>query len=280
MRLIRGWQLVTASQKRHLLDGDDMKKLIILLILLPSLCFAGALQEKQRQVIAKKNSASASTDSCTGTLLFSWHMENTDVTLGGVAGGVNNGCSVGDTTATLTSATISTTQKNDGSKSLSCGARNYFAAFDISSEDIIKHAAGTIDIWVYVDTFASGSPIVYAYIDASNVIKLHTITSGTNQFRLTHKAGGTERAATTAVSGGLTEDTWYHIIAKWDETVHTADYLNICADGTNGTTNCGAGTSALGTWAGDLTALRIGDPNLVTGIATFIDNIKIYSTWQ
>lgn len=253
------------------------KTIIILLILLPSLCFAG-LQEKQCAVIAKKNAVA--TDSCTGALLFSWHMENVDVTLGGVAGGVNNGCSVGDTTASLTNATISGTQEKDGSYSLSSGARNYFAAFDISSEDIIKHASGTIDIWVYVDTFASGSPVVFAYIDANNVIKLHTITSGTNQFRLTHKAGGTERAATTAIDGGLAEDTWYHIIAKWDETVHTADYLSICADTTNGTTNCGAGTSALGAWAGDLTVLKIGDPNLITGIATFIDNIKIYSTWQ
>jgi hypothetical protein len=38
----------------------NMKKtisILILLILIPTLCFAGALQEKQRQVIAKKNTA-------------------------------------------------------------------------------------------------------------------------------------------------------------------------------------------------------------------------------
>jgi hypothetical protein len=40
-----------------------MKKtisILILLILIPTLCFAGALQEKQRQVIAKKNTVSGS----------------------------------------------------------------------------------------------------------------------------------------------------------------------------------------------------------------------------
>jgi hypothetical protein len=49
-----------------------MKKLILLLILLPTLCFAGALQEKQREVLAKKNGGvAACTDAnpvgnCTG----------------------------------------------------------------------------------------------------------------------------------------------------------------------------------------------------------------------
>jgi hypothetical protein len=41
----------------------NMKKtisILILLILIPTLCFAGALQEKQRQVIAKKNTAGCS----------------------------------------------------------------------------------------------------------------------------------------------------------------------------------------------------------------------------
>lgn len=51
-----------------------MKKLILLLILLPSLCFAGALQEKHRSLIAKKNATVACTDAnpvgnCTGFLI-------------------------------------------------------------------------------------------------------------------------------------------------------------------------------------------------------------------
>ena len=47
-----------------------MKKtisILILLILIPTLCFAGALQEKQRQVIAKKNTAGASCSVISGT---------------------------------------------------------------------------------------------------------------------------------------------------------------------------------------------------------------------
>jgi len=47
-----------------------MKKLIILILLIPSLCFAGALQEKQRSVIQKKNAVTSCADtSCTGFLI-------------------------------------------------------------------------------------------------------------------------------------------------------------------------------------------------------------------
>jgi hypothetical protein len=59
--------------KRHLHDGDNMRKilhvLILSLVLLPVLCLAGPLQEKQRSVIAKKNTVVGGGSECTGMLV-------------------------------------------------------------------------------------------------------------------------------------------------------------------------------------------------------------------
>src|SRR4030043_51857 len=82
-----------------------MKKLIFLFLIL--FAFPASAQEwrEARMNVAiisgSVEEAAVNTDSCTGGLLFSWHCENVDVTLGGVGRGVNNGCSAGDTTATV-----------------------------------------------------------------------------------------------------------------------------------------------------------------------------------
>lgn len=232
-------------------------------------------------IVGRSSAASAATDSCTGNLLFSWHMEDTDVTLGGVAGGVNNGCSAGDTTMTATGAgtELSSTVYKDGAKAIYAPGTNHYYEASVTSGDIVKYDAGTVDLWVYVTTFSSGAYSFFTQVsDTSNSIQVRQQTATTQQFRLTHTAGGTTRSATTAISGGFANDTWYHVIAKWDTTAHGSDYGSICADTTTGTSNCGVFTSALGTWAGDITVVRFGQAGNAT--TQYIDNVKVYSTWQ
>lgn len=222
------------------------------------------------------------TDSCTANLLFSWHMESTDVTTGGVAGGVNNGCSLGDTTATASGVgtAISASQFEDGSNSASFPGSNRQYQFTISAEDIIKHTAGTIDVWVRVATYGDQTFIVSSAVDASNQIYIQMRTLSTvNQFWLIHAAGATTRSAITSFGASFSLNTWYHIIAKWDTSVHGSDFSSICADTTTGTTNCGTNTNALGTWVGTLTTLIWGDNN-AGGATFFVDNAKVYGTWQ
>lgn len=261
-----------------------MKKTILLallIFLIPAICLAGSVQDKLKAVVSA-GGATTSTDSCTGGLIFSWHCENTDVTLGGIAGGVNNGCSAGDTTAAGggTNYELNASVYKDGIKGCHFPNRNSYYQFAISSEDIVKHATGTWAGWVYIDTFVTGSPIWRAQVDASNVVKLNVLTATTNQFRVTHTAGGTARTATTTITDGLLEDTWYYVVFKWDETVHGSNYLSICADTTNGTSNCGAATSALGSWSGTLATMEYGDVNVTTNNAFYVDQVKIYDSWQ
>lgn len=254
-----------------------MKKLLLILILWliasPCMAFSPAIQ-----AVVSSSVVAAGGDSCTGDLLFSWHGENLDVTVGSPAG-----CSAGDTTGTAVSAaaidTDGTPAPKDGSGACSFPTAGDSFSFTISSEDIIKHASGTLDTWLYISTFDSDATLLKAAVDTNNYVDVRLKTSTTNQLRLVHNAGATTRMATTTVSGGLSLSTWYHVIAKWDETAHGSNYLSICVDETNGTTNCGDTPSALGTWAGTLSTLSIGE---VWGIAaaTFLDNLKIYGTWQ
>lgn len=268
-----------------------MKRLIVLLILaLP--CHGQMLQA----IVGQSSGVSVLTDSCTSNLLFSWHFENLDVTLGGVAGGVNNGCSLGDTTATATGTpTISGTQYEDGANSGNFAAGNRYYNFDVSSDDIFTPLAGSVDVWVYVSTYLSGEPLINASVDANNKIDLYLQTTSTiNQFRMAMKAGGgtTRNADTTfAQNTGcgdtancLELNTWYHVQAEWDTTTaHSTKYVKICATSNPAqdpvTDHCGTIGSASGTWAGTLTSVQYGAFGAGT-INVFLDHLKVYGVWK
>lgn len=228
------------------------------------------------QAVLSAGGVSVQTDSCTGALLFSWHMENDDVTLGGVAGGVNNGCSDNDTTATRASAAaISDTQAQDGTYSLSCPTSLDNAAFSIPTG--FSTNTGTVVLYVYVTTFFSDATLFRAYVDAQNYISIILKTSAetTSQIRGVHMAGNTARLATSAYTGGIPSNQWLKVIFKWSNTAVSGKYLSLTIDDANE----GSATLALGSWEGSLSTMVIGE---VAGnpAAFFLDDIKVYNTWQ
>jgi len=203
-------------------------------------------------------------------LLFEWHME--DLTVGS---GVPYGCSDGDITATLvSSASLTTTQSQDGDYSLYAPTSGDHAAFTISGEDLIKHSSGTIDVWVRPVTSNNYTSIVHAYYDPTNHVIMDIDES--SLFRMKVVSDVLSQVTSTQT---ITPDTWYHVIAKWDAVAHGGYYIEICADTTNGTTNCASSGTAFGAWAGTLTTLRIGE---AAGVSSelYVDNLKIYGTWQ
>jgi hypothetical protein len=263
--------------------GDLMKRLLILLLLLPALAWGGDIEIARMNPYILGGGASAAavaTDSCTGGLSLSWHFENNlDVTTGGVAGGVNNGCSAGDTTATATSgATFDGTAGlyKDGSYAGDYPTTGDYHSFTYTS--IFNTDQGTVDLWVYCTTIETGTPIFYVYTDTNNTFKVTVIST---QFQLTHIAGETVRIATTVISGDRQADTWYHVIAKWsiDKSGDGTNYLKICADTTTGTGGCGVNTNALGTWAGTPGDVRVGIAGNFTS-DLHLDNLKVYTAWQ
>lgn len=248
--------------------------LIALLVLIPKTHSQDAFKFDDLPFLASPVTAAASPcDSCTGNLLFSWHCENDDVTLGTPCG-----CSVGDTTGTAASgAVLSTDQKQDGTYSLSIPTVSDYYGFTWASSDILNPNAGTIDFWFRYAYITAGTPI-YFWVDVNNRIYVNPDVSNT-YLAATHISGGTISSGRTGVSV-VTSNTWYHAKIRWDTTAHSGLYLKVTCDTTTGESNdAGQGTNPLGTWAGTSGTLNIGD-YLGNGGSFYVDNIKIYNNWQ
>jgi hypothetical protein len=229
--------------------------------------------------------AAANTDACTSGLLFSWHMENTDVTTGGVAGGVNNGCSAGDSTATANGAgvTLDTSVFQDGAKSIKsvtgAGANRY--EFDWASGDILATGQGTIDFWMYYTGTLAGHHPFYLIVNTDN--RIYCFVDGANYLGCIWTYGAAAvNARTNANASIFPASTWIHCKVRWHKgTAHSGLYQKVTCDGTTGESNSNDnGTNDLGTWAGTAATFAIGDTGNGTGLTLYIDNLKIYDTWQ
>lgn len=217
-------------------------------------------------------------DNCTGALLFSWHFETTNVTTGSPVG-----CSVGATTPTTNgSPTISGVQFEDGTHSGHFSASGDYYSFVVSSEDIIQHAAGTLDFWTYVTTFADGSNVLSAPSSTAGngiFVSMRTVST-VNQFRLIYQAASNNDNTDTVIGGGFSLNTWYHVVARWDvATAHSGNHAQICADTSTGTTNCAGYGIPLDIFAGSISATRWGNDS-GSAPAFYLDIGKVYSTWQ
>jgi hypothetical protein len=264
-----------------------MLRLILFILLVPSLCLAQTIDLSKPMQIARMNpyvagggvAASCTADSCTGGLLFSWHCENADVTLDSSGGTATCplGCSAGDTTATATSsATLSTAQYQDGGYSCSFPTAGDYYSFTISSEDIAKSAEGTVILYIYVSTYASGSGVFDIYYDANNRVRITMQTSTYYKFKLDHVAASTTRSVWTLNTSNFALNTWLKITAKWKKGGQGGVYQYISINDTDAGTQT---SSDFGDFASPPTSLRIGEMQ-GNSSAYYIDNVKIYSTWQ
>jgi len=243
-----------------------MKKLILVLMLalIPGLSLAGS-QEIQSVVMMAKAQGG---DSCTGDLLFSWHMENTTVTSGTPAG-----CSAGDTTATTVSgAELSATYKSDGTYSASIPTSGDRFTFTASGGDIAKRAAGTISFDLYLSTTPATGAILVSLHDTISGKRIDVkIGSATDEIGIRY-ASATDTSATTTTAN-LTTGVWYSVVAKWDVAAGTK--LSVSANSATATS-----TMAITQLANEIDSVAVGDSFTQTTNGYYIDNLKIYGTWQ
>jgi hypothetical protein len=246
----------------------NMKKtisILILLILIPTLCFAGSLQEKQRQVIAKKNVAAPSGDSCTGALKLSAHFENSDTITSGTPAGCNSNA---DTTWALEAGlAYSSTQKSDGTYSLyaSTGTNNKTASITIDD----NKTEGTVifDIWaITLDNFNNIMWIDLASPDANNKILVEEISGS---YYVYYYGGGSSISASATHTTG----SFQTVTVKWRTT--GSPHLSIQVD--SGT--AGTNTNDLPTLSGSLATFNIGQ-GVTTNNEFYIDKVKVYNSWQ
>lgn len=170
-------------------------------------------------------------DTCTGESSgrsFSWHMEDDTITTGTPCGCVNSG---GDASATRTNATLETTQKSDGSKSLYVAGANYYARFDSSSANF-DPANGTVkfDLFIASTGYASAGMIWQEGSTDERIWIYMTGSSSAIDFNLSYRADATTLSCEVSSdknpgSGGA----WYEITAAWKTGVSGNDMvIQVC----------------------------------------------------
>jgi len=206
-------------------------------------------------------------DICSSPMTFSWHMENTDVTLG-----TPSGCSVGNTTATFVSlGALNTDLFYDGSTSLDIPTSGDFASFSVSSNDIINPAAGTISFWMYIDTAVANLRPFSTGPDADNFIR--TFITNTDEIRVNWSGNATVVYAVTT-NANIPNTTWVNVIAKYT----TAD-----VDPNLSIRVVGYGSEAISNdnptaWVGTNTSMVVGNSGSAAG-DFHIDNLQVYNSW-
>jgi hypothetical protein len=248
-----------------------MKKTIVLILLLiPMLCFAGALQEKHRSVIAKKNVAAPSGDSCTGALKLSAHFENSDTITSGTPAGCNSNA---DTTWALTGDGVvySTTQKSDGSYALYLPSTNEVKNALITTDNVAGE--GTITFDLYVATHSAYAHVFYYAADSNNRVFMY-LDSSSGDASIQIKNGGDDwnpyLAGSIDVGAG-----WNSVTIKWSQSSHSGAYAYVAID-----THTASDTAYSASWSGNMTSFYIGNPANAQSHEIYVDNLKVYNEWR
>ena len=232
------------------------------------LCFAGALQEKHRSVLAKKNVV-AGGDSCTGTLELSAHFENSDTVTTGTPAGCNANA---DQTWALTGdgVTYSTTQKSDGTYALYIPSTEEVKNALITTDNVAGE--GTITFDLYVATHSAYHYIFSYEVDVNNKIVMY-LASSSGSADILIKNGGDEWNPTLIDSIDVGAG-WNHVTIKWSQSSHSGAYAYAAID-----THTASDTSYSASWSGNMTNFYIGNPYNAQRHEFYRDKLKVYNAW-
>ena len=253
-----------------------MKKLIILILLFPALCFGGPIQDAQKKVIARKNAVVACYD-CSGTASFLWECNSTTV---GDTGFSPCGCvSSGEDDIAASSGNVSiadgTCIFNDTSAN---GLDTYY--FDNGTDGLSDDTVGTVFIRFKITTWGNDDVSLFnIYEDADNYIQLRYDTSD--------ELAGRHRGNATAVNVVTTDSplsTGVEYIARFrwrtadlDPNLTVNVYLTSMEEqgsGASDNTNCTAFANQAG-----VSDFKIGNFSSNTGSNVTIYYVHTYGEW-
>jgi hypothetical protein len=215
----------------------------------------------------------ATGDSCTDGLLFSWHCEDLDVTVG-----TPKGCSAGDTTGSAASGAVIAAGGTDGSNYLNIPTAGDYVDFTISSRDIADDRYGTLTFDLYIDTFSNGEAYGWIRDSATGDMIRFSMLNATNYqvcVRYSKAAAPASDITICTSNADLQEDTWYSVTVKWT-TADVNPNLYIVVDG-HGT--AGSSNTNLNTFTNGPDTLRFGDVYGSNPGPVKFDNIKIYNSY-
>jgi len=231
-----------------------------------------------------------SCDDCSGDVKFAWHLENVDVTLGTPCGCVD---ADGDEIGTANGgATLSDTQKQDGTNSLYNAGNDYYS-FDVSSNDIIDlQDQGAISFYIWVnDWTATGAEteMVGSWVDNQNRMGFYfayDVDSTDFAFRIEGNDDVDTRYLSNQDMSGVNQ-TWIRMIISWDLNEDALDslWLWVDVDG-DGVVDVGedseSTTGTVGNMQSSMSVLRIGAGSIIKpgNDVYYLDNIYITGTYQ
>lgn len=249
-----------------------MRMLIqLLLVILVSTLAAAATNTVQVSIGVSPSGAVV----CTGgsSPVFYWDMESDMTTPAAITTGTPAGCSAGDDTPVITNVTQSTTAGTvtNGTYSMSVPTGYDRAIFDISARDIFDEAEGTVTFDVYCNEVSASSRL-FVVRDSSGY--------GTAEFYVSVVSDSVavdyvDTVGTTDIeSSAIVADTQYSVEAKWRQT--GSPNLSVSIDGGTAVTD----DTDLAVWGGAPDELAIGNHGDGTNGGCYIDNLRIYDSWQ
>lgn len=199
-----------------------MKKLILLILLLPTIVFAGNVQ--RYYPLAFLNRASGSTEDVCSTsgLLTSWHMENADLDN-------EDGCSVvGDSVWTLMyGAEVTSDDKSDGTYSLSDPTDGYACQLDPTQNTTTGEFKVEFD--TYIGTYVANSEFFKMYTAGSDFLIIRMYNGDSPNIDLQTISSNETGTWYFSCDTNLSSSTWYRITYQFDPSATYKQQLTIQA---------------------------------------------------
>jgi hypothetical protein len=139
------------------------------------------------------------------SVTFAWFCESS--TLGA------DDYSAGDTTATLSSATISADSDYSGTYGLEIDGAYHIASFDISNADVVSEGVFGIGMWVRINTWGNTFRAFTIQEDGTNYINMNFINSDEVNVANYNDSGN---QTITTIGANLALSTWYFIMYVCD----------------------------------------------------------------
>lgn len=193
-----------------------MIKRILLLLLIPAICFGGVV-EQMNAVLATHGTAYPDiTLWVNGEGVWS----TPTYTLGA------SEYTVGDNTCTaISAADINTDAVKIGTYGFDFPTAEDYFTIDVSGGDIINSTSGRIGRYYYIVTYNDYSILMEYYIDADNYFYIRS--GGSEELVFVWKDGGTARTNIGTSTTNLATEQWYYVEAAWDTaTNQRAIYVN------------------------------------------------------
>ncbi len=150
------------------------------------------------------------------SVTFFWRAEGT--TLDGT-----HDFSAGDTTATLNaSAALNTDAVKIGTNGLDSASNDSYAEFAVSSNDIISNVEGAIGFWFRYVTWNVSHFHFLAQQTGQAANNIAIFSAGTDdatgrEITLRVRRAGVSNVSITTTDADLQTNTWYFLVARWDE---------------------------------------------------------------